>query len=337
MTAAWPDDRIQELFGIELPILQAPMAGAVLADMAVAVAEAGGLGALPAALLDAEGFRRELGIIRQREQRLRGWDLFKAGQLALELDETRLALRLLERAAGDRTTRKEDKVKAALSQARAAAAAAGGSTGVSSSTIDAGDDPQDRPTRTSTANQPFSSCSVAVRSTRSQRWHTWMIVPGSAATQDLTRICGGIGDGSVAYSRNALRSSADSGCRSSTLTKMVMRASSATIGSSTFLTRASSATAAWPSCSGWTSDSTAGCNFSRFAAVHTGQSWPGCSRSHGHDDDFGASALTSFRYGCDGFSACCRRFLKVLISPSSCAPPVSYAFFASLASSFFRL
>jgi nitronate monooxygenase len=62
----WPDRRILELFGIELPILQAPMAGAVLADMAIAVAEAGGLGALPAALLDAEGFRRELGIIRQR-------------------------------------------------------------------------------------------------------------------------------------------------------------------------------------------------------------------------------------------------------------------------------
>ena len=63
---AWPDRRILDLLGIELPILQAPMAGAVLADMAVAVAEAGGLGALPAALLDAEGFRSQLGIIRQR-------------------------------------------------------------------------------------------------------------------------------------------------------------------------------------------------------------------------------------------------------------------------------
>ncbi len=63
---AWPDRRILDLLGIELPILQAPMAGPVLADMAVAVAEAGGLGALPAALLDAEGFRSQLGIIRQR-------------------------------------------------------------------------------------------------------------------------------------------------------------------------------------------------------------------------------------------------------------------------------
>ena len=37
----WPDRRIQDLFGIELPIIQAPMAGPVLADMVVAVAEAG--------------------------------------------------------------------------------------------------------------------------------------------------------------------------------------------------------------------------------------------------------------------------------------------------------
>ena len=39
----WPDRRIQDLFGIELPIIQAPMAGAGLSDLAVAVAEAGGL------------------------------------------------------------------------------------------------------------------------------------------------------------------------------------------------------------------------------------------------------------------------------------------------------
>ena len=69
MTAMWPDRRILDLFGIELPILQAPMAGAVLAEMAVAVAEAGGLGALPAALLDAEGFRTQFGRIRQRTGR----------------------------------------------------------------------------------------------------------------------------------------------------------------------------------------------------------------------------------------------------------------------------
>lgn len=65
----WPDRRIQDLFGIELPIIQAPMAGPIDAEMAVAVAEAGGLGSLPAALLSAEALRTQLGTIRQRTTR----------------------------------------------------------------------------------------------------------------------------------------------------------------------------------------------------------------------------------------------------------------------------
>ena len=31
----WPDDRIQNLFGIELPIIQAPMAGVAFSEMAI--------------------------------------------------------------------------------------------------------------------------------------------------------------------------------------------------------------------------------------------------------------------------------------------------------------
>ncbi|RJF87295.1 nitronate monooxygenase [Oleomonas cavernae] len=62
----WPDRRIQDLFGIELPIIQAPMAGANLSDMAIAVSQAGGLGSLPCAVLGPEQVRAELGIIRQR-------------------------------------------------------------------------------------------------------------------------------------------------------------------------------------------------------------------------------------------------------------------------------
>ena len=38
----WPDRRILDLVGIDVPIIQAPMAGAVTAAMAVAVAQAGG-------------------------------------------------------------------------------------------------------------------------------------------------------------------------------------------------------------------------------------------------------------------------------------------------------
>jgi nitronate monooxygenase len=62
----WPDCRILNLFGIELPIIQAPMAGANLSELVIAVSEAGGLGSLPCALLGPEQMRSELGAIRQR-------------------------------------------------------------------------------------------------------------------------------------------------------------------------------------------------------------------------------------------------------------------------------
>jgi nitronate monooxygenase len=47
----WPDDRIRRLFNIKLPIIQAPMAGSSTTEMAVAVADAGGLGSIPSAQL----------------------------------------------------------------------------------------------------------------------------------------------------------------------------------------------------------------------------------------------------------------------------------------------
>jgi len=65
----WPDNRVFDLFGVELPIVQAPMAGAVLSEMVVAVSEAGGLGSLPCALLNFEQARGELEVIRQRTSR----------------------------------------------------------------------------------------------------------------------------------------------------------------------------------------------------------------------------------------------------------------------------
>lgn len=62
---AWPDTRILELFGIELPILQAPMAGASGSAMAIAVGKAGGLASLPCAMLSAEQIRAEVALIRE--------------------------------------------------------------------------------------------------------------------------------------------------------------------------------------------------------------------------------------------------------------------------------
>ena len=65
----WPDRRILDLFNIDLPILQAPMAGASDAELAIAVAQAGGLGSLPCAMLDIDQTRAALGVVRQRTTR----------------------------------------------------------------------------------------------------------------------------------------------------------------------------------------------------------------------------------------------------------------------------
>jgi nitronate monooxygenase len=62
----WPDRRILELFDIELPIIQAPMAGAGGTAMAIAASQAGALGSLPCGMLTAENIRTEVGIIRQQ-------------------------------------------------------------------------------------------------------------------------------------------------------------------------------------------------------------------------------------------------------------------------------
>ncbi len=55
---------LQQLLGIELPILQAPMAGVQGSALAVAVSNAGGLGALPCAMLSPDAMRKELEAIR---------------------------------------------------------------------------------------------------------------------------------------------------------------------------------------------------------------------------------------------------------------------------------
>ena len=60
----WPDRRILDLLGIELPILQAPMAGATGSAMAIAVCAAGGLGALPCAMLTAAQIAEEIEAFR---------------------------------------------------------------------------------------------------------------------------------------------------------------------------------------------------------------------------------------------------------------------------------
>lgn len=60
---------LQELLGIALPVIQAPMAGAQGSALAVAVSNAGGLGSLPCAMLGPDAMRAELGKIRGQTSR----------------------------------------------------------------------------------------------------------------------------------------------------------------------------------------------------------------------------------------------------------------------------
>ena len=61
--------RLQDLLGIELPIIQAPMAGVQLHALAVAVSEAGALGSLPCAMLTPETLAKELEAIAARTKK----------------------------------------------------------------------------------------------------------------------------------------------------------------------------------------------------------------------------------------------------------------------------
>jgi nitronate monooxygenase len=65
----WRDRRILDLFGIDTPILQAPMAGAQASALAIAVSKAGGLGALPTAVLGAAQIEKEIAAIRAATDR----------------------------------------------------------------------------------------------------------------------------------------------------------------------------------------------------------------------------------------------------------------------------
>ncbi len=65
----WPDRRLMDLFKIEHPIVQAPMAGAMDWELAAEAAEAGALGSLPCGMLTPEKIRDEVGKLRARTKK----------------------------------------------------------------------------------------------------------------------------------------------------------------------------------------------------------------------------------------------------------------------------
>ena len=60
---------LQDLLGIELPLIQAPMAGVQLHGLAAAVSNAGALGSLPCAMLDAAGLHKELQALSEKTRK----------------------------------------------------------------------------------------------------------------------------------------------------------------------------------------------------------------------------------------------------------------------------
>jgi nitronate monooxygenase len=60
---------LNQVLGIDLPIVQAPMAGVQGSALAIAVSNAGGLGSLPCAMLTPETMRKELATIREQTTR----------------------------------------------------------------------------------------------------------------------------------------------------------------------------------------------------------------------------------------------------------------------------
>ncbi|MET0631204.1 MAG: nitronate monooxygenase family protein [Xanthobacteraceae bacterium] len=65
----WPNNRLIQLLDIEFPIVQAPMAGAMDWELAAAAAEAGALGSLPCAMLNADQVREQMAKLRARTEK----------------------------------------------------------------------------------------------------------------------------------------------------------------------------------------------------------------------------------------------------------------------------
>ncbi|HEY6599525.1 MAG TPA: nitronate monooxygenase [Pseudomonadales bacterium] len=61
-------NELLERLGIELPIIQAPMAGSQGSALAIAVSNAGGLGSLPCAMLGVDAMSKEIAAIRAATQ-----------------------------------------------------------------------------------------------------------------------------------------------------------------------------------------------------------------------------------------------------------------------------
>ena len=91
----WPDRRLIDLFGVELPIVAAPMANFAGLELAVAVAEAGGLGSLPCAALHSDQIRDGAAVFRSRTRKPLHLNFFCHVEVAPDPEQDRAWLKRL--------------------------------------------------------------------------------------------------------------------------------------------------------------------------------------------------------------------------------------------------
>ena len=72
----WPNNALTDRLGIELPIIQAPMAGAATPALAAAVSNAGALGSLGFATSSIAAIGEQIERVRHRSNRALNWNFF---------------------------------------------------------------------------------------------------------------------------------------------------------------------------------------------------------------------------------------------------------------------
>lgn len=89
MTLHWPSYHLQKLLGITKPLVLAPMAGAGGVELALRVANAGGLASLPCALIDATTIREQVTQFRAQSTQPFNLNFFCHSHQAVDEDEQR--------------------------------------------------------------------------------------------------------------------------------------------------------------------------------------------------------------------------------------------------------
>lgn len=84
MTQHWPSYHLQKLLGITKPVVLAPMAGAGGVELALSVANAGGLASLPCALIDADTIREHVNAFRAKSDQPFNLNFFCHDELAVD-------------------------------------------------------------------------------------------------------------------------------------------------------------------------------------------------------------------------------------------------------------